>query len=71
MATTIDYGSDYGAEANDYKFCPIIISGYISASIKPNAGSELTGAIKCRGPRCSWWDAGKNRCAVLSIARSK
>ena len=71
MATTIDYGSDYGAEANDYKFCPIIISGYISASIKPNAGPELTGAIKCRGPRCSWWDAGKERCAALSIARNK
>ena len=71
MATTIDYGSDYGAEANDYKFCPIIISGYISASIKPNAGPELTGAIKCRGPRCAWWDADKERCAVLSIARNK
>ena len=71
MATTIDYAGDYGAEANDYKFCPIIISGYISASIKPNAGPELTGAIKCRGPRCSWWDAGKNRCAVLSLARNK
>ena len=71
MATTIDYGSDYGAEANDYKFCPIIISGYLAASIKPNAGPELAGAIKGRGPRCSWWDAGKNRCAVLSLARNK
>ena len=46
-----------------------------------------TGAIKCRadgepprveyiggqcdGPRCAWWDADKERCAVLSIARNK
>lgn len=85
METTIDYGrdrenpsatifhgmNDYGAEANDYKFCPIIISGYISASIKPNEGPELTGAIKCRGPRFSWFDADKSRCAVLSIARNR
>ena len=26
---------------------------------------------RCDGPRCAWWDADKERCAVLSIARSK
>lgn len=26
---------------------------------------------QCDGPRCAWWDADKDRCAVLSIARNK
>ena len=26
---------------------------------------------QCDGPRCAWWDADKERCAVLSIARNK
>lgn len=26
---------------------------------------------QCDGPRCAWWDAGKERCAVLSLARNK
>ena len=26
---------------------------------------------QCDGPRCAWWDADKNRCAVLSLARNK
>ncbi len=26
---------------------------------------------QCDGPRCAWWDAEKERCAVLSIARNK
>lgn len=26
---------------------------------------------QCDGPRCAWWDAGKERCAVLSIARKE
>ena len=25
----------------------------------------------CNGSRCAWWDAEKERCAVLSIARNK
>ena len=25
----------------------------------------------CDGPRCAWWDADKERCAVLSMARNK
>lgn len=24
---------------------------------------------RCDGPRCVWWDADKERCAVLSLAR--
>lgn len=26
---------------------------------------------RCDGSRCAWWDASKERCAVLSIARNK
>ena len=26
---------------------------------------------QCDGSRCAWWDADKERCAVLSIARKK
>ena len=26
---------------------------------------------RCDGSRCAWWDAGKARCAVLSLARNK
>lgn len=26
---------------------------------------------QCDGPCCAWWDADKERCAVLSIARNK
>ena len=26
---------------------------------------------QCDGPRCAWWDADKERCAVLSLARNK
>lgn len=26
---------------------------------------------QCDGLRCAWWDAGKERCAVLSLARNK
>lgn len=26
---------------------------------------------QCDGSRCAWWDADKERCAVLSIARNK
>ena len=26
---------------------------------------------RCDGPRCAWWDAHKERCAVLSTARKK
>lgn len=25
----------------------------------------------CDGLDCAWWDADKNRCAVLSLARNK
>ena len=102
MATTIDYGSDYGTDSIDYqttmaedspmaidydrlsrgKLCPL------KATEPPDLAAILrVGAIKCRtdgepprveyiggqcdGPRCAWWDAMAERCAVLSLARNK
>ena len=64
MATTIDYASDYGGEASDYqttmkRLCPL------------KQGIGIDGFRKCDGSRCSWWDAGKSRCSVLSLARNK
>ena len=44
---------------NDYseKMCPL-------------RGSREASAV-CIGSRCAWWDADKERCAVLSLARNK
>lgn len=43
--------------------------------IKCRADSELPRVEyiggQCDGPCCAWWDAEKERCAVLSIARNK
>ncbi len=60
------------SEANDYdslthgKLCPIFASGLVIAG-HTRADEHLA---KC-GPRCAWWDADKEHCAVLSIARNK
>lgn len=99
METTIDYGSDYGAEASDYdsltrgKLCPLkaaeppVLTIWTCASEPDLAKALKAGAIKyradgemprveyiggqCDGPRCAWWDAMAERCAVLSLARNK
>ena len=55
----------------DYKFCPMLTAGYISAPARPDTAEEMKTALECHGPRCAWWDADKSRCAVLSIARNK
>lgn len=59
-------------EPNDYdsltrgKICPIFASGLVIAGYT-RADEHLA---RC-GPRCAWWDADKERCAVLSLARNK
>ena len=59
-------------EANDYdslargKLCPILSAGLVIAG-HARADEHLA---RC-GSRCAWWDADKERCAVLSIARNK
>lgn len=77
METTIDYDS-----LTCGKLCPLkaIEPPDLDAILR-------VGAIKCRtdgepphaeyiggqcdGPRCAWWDADKERCTVLSLARNK
>lgn len=99
MATTIDYGSDYGAEASDYdsltrgKLCPLKAAeppmlGLWNLDPAPDVSGLLRGGVvktradgepprveyiggQCDGPCCAWWDADKERCAVLSLARNK
>lgn len=85
MATTIDYGSDYGAEASDYdsltrgKLCPLKERGPLEQAdmhALMDVANGLTPLIACKppmcdGPRCAWWDAMAERCAVPSLARNK
>ena len=53
------------SEANDYdrilrgKLCPL------------KQGIGIDHWRQCDGPRCAWWDAMAERCAVLSLARNK
>ena len=78
MATTVDYASDYGGEASDYQTTMIenpsgaidydSLTRWKLCPLK-RAGSEA--ACLCDGPRCAWWDADKERCSVLSLARNK
>ena len=54
-AGTIDYDS-----LTRGKLCPL----------KQGIGMDVF--RECDGPHCcAWWDADKERCAVLSLARSK
>ena len=79
MATTIDYASDYGAEAGDYQTTmaenplgTIDYDGFTREKLCPlKQGIGIDHWRKCDGPRCAWWDADKSRCAVLSLARNK
>ena len=77
--------NDYGADASDYgsitrgKLCPLKERGPIAqADMRAlmDAANGLTPLIACKPPlcdgsACSWWDADKERCAVLSIARNR
>ena len=73
------------AEANDYgsithgKLCPLKERGPLEKMdmrALMDAANGLTPLIACKPPLCggsdcAWWDADKERCAVLSIARNK
>lgn len=71
MATTIDYASDYDGEVSDYRVCPLFLAAWMSVPMRPEGVETGKEAIQCKGPSCAWWDADKERCAVLSIARNK
>lgn len=75
-----DYGKeagDYGGEATtmnevtDYKFCPLLVSAWLSMPLRPESMETMQEGVKCHGPRCAWYDASKERCAVLTIARGR
>ena len=79
MATTIDYAGDYGAKVSDYQTtmaenpsATIDYDGLTRGKLCPlKQGIGMDAFRGCDGPRCAWWDADKERCAVLSIARNK
>ena len=77
MATTIDYASDYGGEVSDYqttmkRLCPLMdLARVVAMGASCGRASVDLEAIQCKGGSCSWWDANKSRCAVLSLARNK
>ena len=60
------------AEANDYKFCPLMdLARVVALGASNGRASVLLEAVQCNGPRCAWYDQTQERCAVLSLARNK
>lgn len=63
------------AEENDYdsltKLCPLMMACAWASLAHDIGAEEALSLARCNGPCCAWWDADKDRCAVLSIARNK
>lgn len=55
----------------DYKACPMMICGAATIKIPGASEDDVLGMFGCIKGACAWWDANKERCAVLSIARNK
>ena len=54
------------------RLCPLMDLARVVAIGASNGRADVClDIVKCKGSSCSWWDADKERCAVLSIARSK
>ena len=54
------------------RLCPLMdLARVIAVGASKGRASVTVGAIQCKGSSCAWWDADKERCAVLSIARNK
>lgn len=85
-SATIFHGmNDYGGEASDcqttiaenpsatidYKACPLLLLTWLSLPINPKKKDKMLRDIECARKFCAWWDADKERCAVLSMARNK
>lgn len=56
--------SDYGAQASDYKICPMLFG------LERYATFEGVAIVNrpCTGPRCAWWDARREKCGILPKA---
>lgn len=55
-----------------HRLCPLMdLARVVAVGASKGRISATLEAIRCKGGSCSWWDADKERCAVLSIARNK
>ena len=54
------------------KACPLrTAAGVVAQGAAQGRGGLPEGRSHCMGPACAWYDAEKERCAVLEIARKK
>ena len=54
------------------RLCPLMdLARVVAVGASKGRASVTVKAIQCKGGSCSWWDADKERCAVLSLARNK
>lgn len=65
--STIDYEEEPTMETE--KVCPIIASaGVIAQGAAQGRGQLSPGWDLCVGPACAWYDAARERCAILGPA---
>ena len=56
----------------DQRLCPLMdLARVVALGASCGRVSVELEAIQCKGGSCAWWDTGKERCAVLSLARNK
>ena len=56
----------------DQRLCPLMdLARVVALGASCGRASIELGVIRCKGGSCAWWDADKERCAVLSLARNK
>ena len=51
------------------KICPILQAAKaVAKAAAAGARATVTGSVVCPGPACAWYDAARERCAVLGPA---
>ena len=51
------------------KSCPLLLAATVVAmGAGAGARATVTGSVVCPGPACAWYDAARERCAILSRA---
>ena len=56
----------------DQRLCPLMdLARVVALGASCGRASVELEAIQCKGGSCAWWDADKNCCDVLSLARNK